>query len=286
MAEFSDKFVAFVDILGFKNLVNRASRHDDMSLDDLLRLAQTLGPTEARSVFDAYGPVCCPAAHRVRKNLDFRVVQISDCVIVSSEISPAGLINLIHYCWGSVLRLLTEGVLCRGYVTRGEIYHTERQVIGPAYQEAYSKEGRVSVFSDGEGESDGTPFVEVAPIVLEYVESQSDQCVSEMFNRMVQRVPDGAALFPFKRLEASGAIGGAQSEELLKANATIRENIHKYKRLMWSFGKPSGERALSKVRHYEAALDEQLRLCDGLDEVVGKLQQPAVAVHHSPPSGL
>jgi len=154
-------------------------------------------------------------------------------------------------------------------------------VIGPAYQEAYSREEKVSVFADWLNEKGTTPFVEIAPVVLEYVDSQSDRCVSEMFDRMVRSIPDGAALFPFKRLEATGAIGGAHTAALLKANTTIRENLHTYKRLMWSFGKPNGERALSKVRCYEAALDEQLRLCDELDRFVEKLQQPVVPVHHS-----
>lgn len=281
MAEFSDKFVAFVDILGFKNLVDRASHRDHVSLDDLLHLTEKLGPTGARNMLSDYGPTCCPEAPRIRKNLDFQVIQISDCVIVSSEISPAGLINLVYYCWGAVLRLLTDRVLCRGYITRGEVYHTEQQIIGPAYQEACSREGKVSVFGDGLDKNETTPFVEIAPVVLEYVGSQSDRCVSEMFGRMVRSAPDGAALFPFKILEASGAIGGVCTEGLLKANATIRENLHAYKRLMWSFGKPGSERALNKVMCYEAALDERLRSCDKLDELIQTLHQSAVAVKFS-----
>lgn len=278
MSEFSDKFVAFVDILGFKSLVNRASCRDGVSLDDILRLTGKLGPPVDQYMRGSYGPTCCPAAPRVREDLDFQVTQISDCVIISSEISSAGLINLTHYCWGSVLRLLAKGVLCRGYITRGEVYHTERQVIGPAYQEAYSREGKVSIFSDEADEEWSTPFVEIAPVVLEYFDSQSDRCVSEMFNRMVRRIPEGAAIFPFKLLNA----GGFSQEGLLAANAAIRVNLHRYRVLLRSFGKPNGERALSKVRCYEAALDEQLRLCDDLDRFVEDSRQPSVAVRHSP----
>lgn len=282
MAEFSDKFVAFVDILGFKNLVDRVVSKDGVSLDKLLCLTRKLGPTETRNIFCDYGPTCCPEAPRIRKDLDFQVIQISDCVIVSSEVSPAGLINLIHYCWGSVLKLLTEGVLCRGYITRGPIYHTDKQVIGPAYQEACRKEGNVSVFRGESDEKGTTPFVEIASGVLDYVDSQSDRCVSEIFDRMVRRIPDGAALFPFTRLAANGAIGGPHTSGLLEANTTIRENIWRYRDLITSFGKPRDEGALSKVRYYEMALDEQLRQCDELDRHAEKLQQPAVAVYHLP----
>lgn len=278
MTEFSDKFVAFVDILGFENLVDRAAGGDGVTLDDLLHLTMMLGPVEARDIFRDYGPICCPEAPLVQKCLDFQITQISDCVIVSSEVSPAGLINLVHYCWGSVFRLLGMGRLCRGYITRGKVYHTERQVVGPAYQEAFSREEKVSVFADGTDEKETTPFVEIAPSVLEYVGSQSDQCVSEMFERMVRRIPGGAALFPFKQLNA----GGALPDDWPKANATIRENIHKYKHLIRSLGKPSSERAESKIRHYEKALDEQLRLCDELDRFVEVSQQPAVAVLYPP----
>lgn len=279
MAEFSDKFVAFVDILGFKSMVGKASRRDGVTLDDLLLLTQKLGPTGIRGVFEEYGPGLCPEATRIRKDLDFQVIQISDCVIVSSEISPAGLINLIHYCWAAVLRLLTEGILCRGYITQGPIYHTDRQVIGPAYQEAHSREGNVSVFADVWDEKKRTPFVEIAPMILEYVDSQSDQCVSKMFDRMVRRLSDGAAIFPFKRLNAGDAI----PEALLEANAVIRQNLHRYKQLMWSFIGPDDAAALPKVRYYDLALDEQLRLCDELDKVVEEGARPAVAVCHVPP---
>src|SRR6267378_3569937 len=78
-----------------------------------------------------------PFAARVRADLDFRLTQISDCVVVSTEISPAGVINLVNRCWGAVIRLLQNGLMCRGYITRGRIFHTETQVIGTGYQRAY-----------------------------------------------------------------------------------------------------------------------------------------------------
>src|SRR3712207_5351127 len=98
MNTFADKFVAFVDVLGFKNLVAESERGTGMPLPELLELLRKLGTGNERVHFDQYGPTCCPMAPRIEKNLDFRVTQISDCVIVSAEVSPAGVINLISHC--------------------------------------------------------------------------------------------------------------------------------------------------------------------------------------------
>ncbi len=141
---FRDKFVAFLDILGFKDMVERAEAGRGWTLPDLLRILSRLGSSDARGVIEQSGPRTCPGSAVLRRDLDLRVTQISDCVVASAEVSPAGVINLVHQCWASVMELLHEGVLCRGYITRGPVYHTDSQCIGTAYQRAVVNEKRVS----------------------------------------------------------------------------------------------------------------------------------------------
>ena len=202
MTTFKDKFIAYVDVLGFKGLVSESERGTGPPLPKLLELLACLGTGIERVNLDDYGPTCCPSSPRVENHLDFRATQISDCVVVSTEVSAAGVINLVSHCWGATITLLTHGIMCRGYITRGSIYHTDHQVIGTGYQDAYLAEGNVSAFKR-EADDRGTPYVEVDSSVATYVSDQSDKCVKEMFNRMVKRDGGTAVLFPFNSLEHS-----------------------------------------------------------------------------------
>ena len=134
--EYQDKFVAFIDVLGFKQLIEQSSAGVGEPLSEVLALLRTFGTQNERSLFQQYGPTLCPCSTAINRNLDFRLTQISDCVIVSSEVSPAGVINLLSHCTKIVVGCLIKGVMCRGYVTSGAIFHTDTQVIGTGYQAA------------------------------------------------------------------------------------------------------------------------------------------------------
>src|SRR5690606_5277877 len=110
-------------------------------------------------------------------------------------------------CCSAVMGLLALGIMCRGYITRGSIYHNEGQVIGSGYHQAYESEQGVSVFKL-EADERGTPFVEVDPIVCNFVKEETDSCVREMFSRMTKKEQGTTAVFPFKRLLHCFTIGG------------------------------------------------------------------------------
>lgn len=274
---FEDKFVAFIDILGFKGLVANSEAGTGMPLHELLDLLKKLGDGSERARFDAHGPTCCPMAPRVDKNMNFQVTQISDCAIVSSEISPAGAINLISHCWGSVIELMARGIMCRGYIKRGRIYHTNSQVIGTGYQEAYAAESKVSAFRH-EADDRGTPYVEVDSEVTAYIDSQSDACVREMFTRMVKRDGETVVLFPFQRLQHSFIVAGFgqtfEPDKERKSNDNLRNNIKLYKAKIEALVDASNAAAQAKAKHYLRALDEQLLACDKTDEAIGMLSRP------------
>lgn len=274
---FEDKFIAFIDVLGFKGMVASSEAGTGMELPELLELLKKLGDGSERVQLDNYGPTCCPMAPRVDKNMNFRVTQISDCAIVSSEVSPAGVINLISHCWGAVIELMARGIMCRGYIKRGRIYHTESQVIGTGYQEAYAAESRVSAFKQ-EADERGTPYVEVDGEVAKYIETQSDACVKEMFNRMVKRDGETVVLFPFQRLQHSFIVAGLgrtfDPARELQSNDNLRNNIKRYKEKIESLVNPENTSAQAKARHYLNALDEQLIACDKTDEAIHMLSKP------------
>jgi hypothetical protein len=277
MVTYADKFIAFVDVLGFKKMVVASEQGTGLPLSDLRQLLKHLGTGDERAHFGRSGPTCCPQAPRIEKDLDFRVTQISDCAVVSAEVSPAGVINLIHHCWGALIELMTRGIMCRGYIKRGQIFHSGSQFIGSGYQDAYSAERDVRAFMR-EADERGTPYVEVDTEVYQYVENQSDACVKEMFGRMVKSDGEVVALFTFQMLQHSflvGSVGGRfDPEKECTSNQNLRYKLLRMKERVWSFVDRSNPKAVSKANHYIAALDAQLRVCDETDEVIRMLASP------------
>src|ERR1700742_680913 len=97
--QFKDKFVGFVDVLGFKSMIEAAEQGKGRSLEEIQALLDELGRTRSKEFFAQYGPQICPRSTCVRKDLDFEITQVSDSAIVSSEVSPAGVINIVNLCW-------------------------------------------------------------------------------------------------------------------------------------------------------------------------------------------
>ena len=281
MTQFSDKFLAYIDVLGFKTLVASAEDGSGLPLTELVDLLSLLGKGTERARFEAHGPSTCPEAPFVERHLDFRVTQISDCAIVSAEVSPAGAINLISHCWGAVIELLAKGIMCRGYIKRGRVFHTDRQIIGSGYQAAFVAESQVSAFGR-EANERGTPYVEVDPDVVNYIESQPDACVKMMFGRMVKSDGSTTVLFPFRRLHHSFIVAGHghrfDAAKERASNQNLRITIGRMKERVLSFVDPGNTSAMAKAKHYIAALDTQLQACDKTEEVITNLTHlPGVA---------
>ncbi|MGQ0503222.1 MAG: hypothetical protein ACT4P0_11550 [Panacagrimonas sp.] len=194
--EYKDKIIAFVDVLGFKQLVEQSANGSGMALAEILSLLEAFGGAHERIAFEQDGPYICPCAKFIERNLDFRATQLSDCVIASAEVSPAGVINLLSHCAKIVLRLLKHGVMCRGYVTRGLVYHVDNQIIGTGYQSAYAGEAGVTAFKR-EADERGTPFLEVDRSVSDYVMGCEDECVKTIYERIVKCDGEVSAIFPF-----------------------------------------------------------------------------------------
>jgi hypothetical protein len=272
--EFKNKIIGFIDVLGFKNMVKAAENGEGMLLPELMEVLKMLGSPESKKTFGMYGPTICPQSMHLKRDLDFKVTQISDCVIVSSEVSAAGVINLISHCWGAVIKLLPKGVMCRGYIAQGSVYHTDTQIIGSGYQEAYAKESQVSAFKH-EADERGTPFVEIDPSVCGYIRDHCDECVKEMFLRMTKKDGETVALFPFKRLSHSFAITGDFNPHREKqSNQVMRDILWAYKEKLLEFRDPNNAKAMMKTNQYLRALDEQLAVCDKTDEMIDKLMSP------------
>lgn len=275
---YEDKFIGFIDVLGFKDMVEESERGEGRSPEEIFEILSELEHRSNVDFISKSGPKICPASPRNQQDLKFEVTQISDCAIVSAEISPAGLINLVNHCWGAVITLLTKGVMMRGYITRGMIVHEGNKLIGTGYQEAYSKEGAIGAFKT-EADEKGTPFVEVDQSVLDYVESQSDECVKKMFDRMVESDGSVSSLYPFKSFAHSFIIGDTlgrkfDPERERKNNDNERKYIKKLISQIKEAVDESNPGAVKKTQYYVRALERQLDVADRTDDVLDKLSEP------------
>lgn len=275
--QFRDKFVAFVDILGFKSRVEAAEGGSGDRLSDLLAICAELECKSHVQSIAAYGPIICPESRHESRDLDYRVTQISDCAIISTEISPAGIINLIEHISQSIIGLLEFGVMVRGYVTRGSIFHKHEQFIGAGYQNALTGEKSVRAFRMSENDG-ATPFVEVDPRVVRYIREETDACVAEMFERMarVDSTNDVTVLFPFQQLTNVAGANISEPEKCKRSLDIVRIWIGSYKEKI-NFQAPTSDEVVNqKSKYYMKILDDLLAECDEIENFLKIMKEPAV----------
>lgn len=131
---FSQRAAAFIDVMGFKPLVE-ASVASDASRFELESLVETL--RSAIPVLDAGVDKSVPS------RLIPRHTYISDCIILSAPLadpdvrSYSGLETVVMRSIQITHRLLDAGYLLRGGIAIGPLWHDGGNIVGPAYQDAY-----------------------------------------------------------------------------------------------------------------------------------------------------
>ncbi len=71
--EYKDKFIGFVDILGFTEMVKASEAGTGIPLSDLLEILKDLGCAEDQEEFKKYGPTTCLQSSYVQRDLDFQI---------------------------------------------------------------------------------------------------------------------------------------------------------------------------------------------------------------------
>ena len=265
--QFREKFIAYIDILGFKSKVQSAEQGTGLSLSQLLDSLVSLENRKHTETIRIDGPRICPKSRYNRRDLDYKVTQASDCVVVSAEDSPAGIINVIAHTDGAALRLLTQGMMVRGYITRGNIFHEGNTFIGTGYEKALEGEKNVRAFQELAVDG-GTPFVEIDPEVVRYINDCGDQCVKDAFTRMTKSAGDITVIFPYKRL-SDLAFANDLSKGFDKHNLrVIRSLIHNARKKVESFAPSSDQDATRKSKYYLKLLNDVLEQCEQIEKVL------------------
>jgi hypothetical protein len=145
---FGERFVAFVDVLGFTDIISRMSRQKELfnTVRDALKAIdrqarefqqyrQNHRKKHEKMLRDNKVPLTPPT--------DLQMTAFSDCYVLS-EIAPAWHVIAAVQALGA--RFLREGILTRGGVVWGKAYHSGRVLFGPGIIDAYQLEKEVAKY--------------------------------------------------------------------------------------------------------------------------------------------
>ena len=142
--QFEERAVAFIDVLGFKDLVKKAANNscELKKLQELFDLLSSAIPKLDNDVHES-----------VPKDLIPKHIFISDSIILTAPLEHKatlhgsvynGLEIVVMRCIQLTYRFLELGYLLRGGIEIGQVWHDESNIIGPAYQEAYKLEAIIA----------------------------------------------------------------------------------------------------------------------------------------------
>ena len=131
--EYEDRVVAFVDVLGFKDLVMQSQTDERV----LLNITSALS--------SLYNWVWRWEADGV--NSSFAFTQFSDSVVLSAIADTQDSFDmLLQLMLGIVDIAYNNGVIVRGGIARGSLIHDKEMVVGPAMVDAYLLESKKAVY--------------------------------------------------------------------------------------------------------------------------------------------
>ncbi|ELA6794654.1 hypothetical protein QNE27_004235 [Vibrio alginolyticus] len=139
---FEERAVAFIDVLGFKAIVDNAA----VGSDNFELLRDLIGTLE-----NALPNLNSKVNSDVPTELIPKHIYISDSIILSAPLSSE---KMKGYCGLSILVMrviqlthlfLSKGYLIRGGISIGKVWHSDSNIVGPAYQEAYLLETKTGV---------------------------------------------------------------------------------------------------------------------------------------------
>jgi len=132
--EYQIRVVAFIDILGFKNIINKSATN----VEEFNRIWKAL--EELKKFF--IRPKNNSQIKIERElDLDTQIIQVSDSLVISRLIhEQGGIYHLLYDCSLATHLLINNGFLCRGAIRSGKMYHNDSTIFGPAFIDAYESE--------------------------------------------------------------------------------------------------------------------------------------------------
>jgi len=164
--QYEDRLVAFIDILGFKDLVAdtetdaRKLQHLTAALDGLYN---RIWQWEADGSYSS-----------------FAFTQFSDSIVISALADSTDSFEMLQQLLLGVMELVDDyDILVRGGIARGQLIHDRAMVVGPAMVEAYRLESKEAIY----------PRIIIDKVLKEQIEADIEECVKNQLG--LPAVPAG-----------------------------------------------------------------------------------------------
>lgn len=131
--DYETRIVAFVDILGFKSMVDESvvDHYAYLRIHDALEDFRQIKKEKEDALYDK----------------DVKVTTFSDSLVISYPIDyVGGLFYILNDLTYLQFILLQQGVFVRGGITIGKLRHVQTEIFGPAMNEAYHLESTQAVY--------------------------------------------------------------------------------------------------------------------------------------------
>jgi len=115
---YEERYVLFADMLGFKNIIREGRWRPGRIVSALAKARDVTEPD-----YEA-----------------MRTTQFSDSIVMSAPVDDLGFLNLVYAAFFLSIELVQNGILMRGGIARGALYHDGNFVFGPAFLDAYAPE--------------------------------------------------------------------------------------------------------------------------------------------------
>jgi hypothetical protein len=128
---YAQRYVAFLDILGFSEIVKSTERNE-RQFEALAKAIEQINSRE--NELDDIA------------QFDFRFQTFSDSIVMSVADNAPALLYLLQSIKAIAFNLLGNGLLVRGAISKGALHHTSTVMFGPAFIDAYRIEQLVAKY--------------------------------------------------------------------------------------------------------------------------------------------
>jgi hypothetical protein len=133
---YEEKAIAFLDILGWRKLVEDSVRDDALRQRMTINIDMIRNMTYANQDGRQNRPALTPT----------QIIQFSDSVVISSDPSIEGVQMLLFQVQFLISSFLLSGFLVRGGITKGKLLHKDSLIFGPSLNRAYDLESKYAVY--------------------------------------------------------------------------------------------------------------------------------------------
>lgn len=137
--EYENRVTIFIDILGFKNIINKTVMEDGSDNSSNIEfLIETLGLIKSHLDNDLPDE---------GKKQSRQITHFSDSIIISFKEDQEGeVFHTLFNIQKLIIVLLEREILCRGAISYGKLLHNDQYIFGPALNKAYDTETKAALY--------------------------------------------------------------------------------------------------------------------------------------------